>query len=191
MGKLGLLSVLGVLALIVGCGSSTTGSNDNDAGTGGTGGVGATKGTGGTGTVGGSGSTEPCNIPSCLADLMNNCAPSGTCVDQLDTTTFADNVCFSNGIKIITTVDTTTSVIVMTYKNGSSTCYTVELSGTTTSETIAVKNPSGSVVATGTGDTTSTTFTCTGGQPVTLNPNCDSTALTGDTSNCTAGTCTP
>jgi len=226
MSKSGLFSVLGVLAVVAGCGSSdsNTGVASGTGGTGGlgttngtgglgttngtgglraingtgglgttngTGGLGTTNGTGGSGTTGGNGSTGTCNIPSCIATLMNACVPSGTCVDQTDLTTYSSNDCFANGVKIITSVDMTTLAIVMTYKNGSSTCYSVEATGTTTTAALTIKNASGTVVATGTEDTTSTTLTCTGGQPVTLDANCDSTALTGDTSNCTTGTCTP
>jgi hypothetical protein len=78
----------------------------------------------------------------------------------------------------------------MTYKEGSTTCYSILASHLSGMPTLTVKNASGQTIATGTSDTT-TTMTCTGGQPVVLNADCDS-AL-GNTSgfSCTDGTCTP
>jgi hypothetical protein len=89
----------------------------------------------------------------------------------------------------------------LTYKNGASTCYSVDITGISMTGasgplTMTFKNASGSTLATGTVDTTTNavTITCTGGAPVTLNSACDTASYAGagsTTSSCTTGTCTP
>lgn len=202
MRTLGTFLAVGILALTVGCGGSGSPSLDG----GGAGGVTqSTFGNGGTsggnggifggngGASGGGGSTGACNYPSCLASLGTTCAPSGTCVEQTDTTTFATNDCYSNGVKVLTSFDLTSGAIVATFKNASGICYTFNIGASTTgASTYTIKNGSGQTIATGTSDTagTTTTITCTGGQPVTLNSACD-TSGTSSSASCTTGTCTP
>lgn len=155
---------VGILGLAVGCGGSS------------------------------SNSTGACNYPSCLASLSTACAPSGTCVDQMDATTGLGNSCYSNGVKVLTTYDSTSQNIVATIKNPGGTCYTFNVgmsaAGASTYAYV-IKNASGQAVATGTRDAAGTTIiTCTAGQPVTLNSSCDTATLIAN-SNCTPGTCTP
>jgi hypothetical protein len=125
-------------------------------------------------------------------------------VSQTDLTTGSTNICYSNGVKAIEALNINMSTgsvtMTMTYKNGSSTCYSVDIGGLTATgggtPTLTFKNASGSTVATGTVDSTTNavTITCTGGQPVTLNSSCDTasyaSAGTG-TADCTTGTCAP
>lgn len=192
MGRLGTFVVVGFTVLGIACGGSS--SSGNDGGTGGTVGTGGVLGTGGGGGNGGSGGgtgSGSCNAPSCLNGLMTSCEPSGTCVSQMDMTTFASNTCYSNGVKELMAISA--SGMTMTVKKDSSTCYSVDVSAT---GVLTFKNGAGSPVATGTYDKNAgtTTVTCTGGQPVTLNASCDTAdmggAMTGG-SDCTDGVCTP
>lgn len=206
---------MGLLTLAVGCGgSSPTSSLSPDSGvqqgtgTGGQPGTGLGQGGamglgGGLGTgVGGSmgGTTAPsgsCTLPSCLSGITT-CIPSGTCVEQVDTTTFASNICYSNGVKEISTLDAASGSLAVTVKQGSTTCYSivVPLSSATGagSETFTVKNASGQTIATGTSDSAgNTVVTCTGGTPVTIASTCSfgGASSTSPTTSCTQGTCTP
>ena len=190
MRTFGSFLAVGILALAAGCGGST--STGIDGGGGAAGGGGGISGNGGAGG-GGGGAAGSCNYPSCMASLAATCQPAGTCVEQVDSTTFASNVCYSNGVKMLTSINMTSGLINVAFKNGSSTCYTIEVSAsaTTGAETLTVKNASGAVIATGTRDTTgsTTTITCTGGAPVTLNAACQGSL--GSPSGCTTGTCAP
>ena len=180
MRKLGMIVVLGVAGLAVACGGSS--STSGDSGAGGTAGGGG--GTGGTAGAGG-GTSGTCNAPNCLASLYTSCEPSGTCVTQTDMTTFASNTCYSNGVKEVMTIAATGATI--TYKKGTSTCYSLESDAT---GAVKFKNASGSVIATGTYNSTTqaTTVTCAGGSAVTLNADCTSA---GSSDTCTDGVCTP
>ena len=190
MRTFGSFLAVGILALAAGCGGSS--STTVDGGGGAAGGGGGAAG-GGGGAAGGASGT--CNYPSCLASLATSCQPSGTCFEQVDTTTFATNTCYSNGVKIITALDLTSGSATVTFKNGSTTCYTfVAAASATGAETLTVKNAAGATIATGTSDTTgtATTITCTGGSPVTLNAACQGAmGGTSSSSTCTTGTCTP
>jgi len=222
MSKAGTVVTFGILVVAVGCGGSSgsgseggvgvgaggsvmgTMGNGGDSGVvvgkGGAGGVGL--GAGGAGGValgsGGSGgsSSSPgsCNLPSCVASLATTCTPSGTCTSQTDATTFSSNTCYSNGVKVLTTLDLTAQTEVVTYKNGSSVCYSFNVSGDATgATTFTLKNGSGQTIATGATDANNNfTITCPGGQPVTIDPNCDSPAPSGTpATSCTVGTCSP
>ena len=182
---------VGILVLAAGCGGSSSSNPDGGGGAVG----GAAGGGGGVGGTGGGGASGSCNYPSCLANLATSCQPSGTCVEQTDTTTFASNVCYSNGVKVITALNLTSGSATITFKKGSTTCYTFEAGVSATgTEALTIKNASGAVIATGTSDTTgsATTITCTGGAPVTLNASCqDATGTGSSTSSCTTGICTP
>jgi hypothetical protein len=130
-----------------------------------------------------------CTYPSCMASLFASCTPSGTCVEQTDSATLSSNVCYSNGVKELFSLDMTTQAAVVTVKNGNTTCFSIEetasSSGTTTNLTF--KNASGQTIATGTNNGATTTITCTGSQPVTLDASCDPTS--GATTDCTTGSC--
>jgi hypothetical protein len=132
-----------------------------------------------------------CNFPSCLADLLATCTPSGTCVEQVDLATYSSNVCYSNGVKELMSMDPTTGVALVTFKNGSTTCFTLEevASASGTSSSLTIKNGSGQTVATGTNNSGgTTTITCTGGQPVTFDSSCDPTSAAA-TTDCAEGSC--
>ncbi len=165
MRTFGTFLAVGILGLAAGCGGSSS-----------------------------SNSTGACNYPSCLASLDATCAPSGTCVDQMDATTGLGNSCYSNGVKVLTTYDFTSQNIVATIKNAGGTCYTFNIGTSAAGDSTyayIIKNASGQTVATGTRDAAGTTIiTCTGGQPVTLNSSCDTATLIAN-SSCTPGTCTP
>jgi hypothetical protein len=96
-------------------------------------------------------STGTCNSPSCLANLAATCEPAGTCVEQTDATTGTTAACYSNGVKEIQTVNLTSRAAVVTYKQGSTTCYSVEVGADSTGAIILTfKNASGATIATGT-----------------------------------------
>jgi hypothetical protein len=198
MRALGTSLAMGILALTVGCGDSS--SSGKDGGTGGAGGtIGTgTGGTGGTGTggTGGAGASGSCNFPSCLTALFTaECQPSGTCITQSDATGYTGNTCYSNGVKVIGTIDMASLSLIMTYKNSKGVCYSMQVSedATTGGGVFTFKNSSGTVVGSGTSDGTTTTITCTGGQPVTLDSTCDTSSFdpTAASDTCTKGTCTP
>jgi hypothetical protein len=202
MRTLGTFLAVGILALTVGCGGSNgTGMDGGGGAAGAFGGPGGT-GAGGVSNIGGSGGpgaggstgTTGCNYPSCLASLATTCQPSGTCVQQTDLTTYASNTCYSNGVKLISSFDLTSGAIVVTFKNASGICYTFNIasSATGSTSTYTIKNAAGQAIATGMSDGAGNTIiTCTGGQPVTLNANCDSSTGASSSANCTQGVCTP
>lgn len=194
-----------------GLGTSTGTGTGTGLGTGtltGTGtGTGTITGTGtGTGTNTGTGIPDGCNAPSCLTTLYGDCAaPSGTCVEQSDAATMSSNICFSNGAKMITSMDATG--MVTTFKNGSKVCFSmvadltsmIGLIGGEGTMTIALKNGAGATVGTISSDANGqTTMTCAGGSPVVLNAACNDSSVmpptggtpSGDT-ECTPGVCTP
>jgi hypothetical protein len=192
MRKLGMIVVLGVAGLVVACGSSSSGS---DSGAGGAAGASASGGAAGglaTGGTAGGGTSGSCNMPTCLSTALTGCEPSGTCVQQSSTTSFDTNNCYSNGVKVITTVDLSTYAVSVTFKSPTKTCLTMsgtgDLSGKTT---LTMKNSSGTTIGTLSEDTAAsvTTVTCTGGQPVTLDPSCD--FGTSSDAGCTDGACAP
>ena len=184
MRTFGTFLTVGILALTAGCGGSSSTGID---------GGGGAAGGGGGGAGGGGGSAGTCNYPNCLASLATSCEPSGTCVEQSDTATFATNTCYSNGVKEISSLDMATGSATVTYKNGSTTCYSIAVGGalTGTSYTLTFKNAAGATLATGTSDGTTTTVTCTGGAPITLNSSCSAASAASSTSTCTTGPCTP
>jgi hypothetical protein len=115
------------------------------------------------------------------------------------------NVCFSNGVKSLTTVNmanpTSASSVTTVTKNGT-TCYSYETPfsvGSGSSATTVYKNAAGVTVATVgiNGTAQSETITCTGGSPVAVSLDaCGSTTDAGSSAadggaGCTTGTCTP
>jgi len=189
MRELGMIVVLGVAGLAVACGGSSSSGSDSGAG-GAAGGAAGGLGTGGTSGGGASGS---CNMPTCLSTALTGCEPSGTCATQSGTTIFDTNICYSNGVKVITAVDLSTYAVSVTFKSATKTCLTMSGTGAATSTTLTMKNGSGTTIGTMTEDTSAsasvTTVTCTGGQPVTLDSSCDFGASSG--ASCTDGACAP
>jgi hypothetical protein len=120
MRTFGTFLAVGILALTAGCGGSgsPTGIDGGKGAGGGGGGISGSGGAGGVlggnGGAGGTTSTGACNYPSCVASLAATCAPSGTCVEQSDATTFATNDCYSNGVKVLTTLNLTSGSAVVT-----------------------------------------------------------------------------
>jgi hypothetical protein len=201
-----LVSILALtLVGAAGCGSNSSTSGTGGAGGGvstGNGGVsGANGGTtgGGVGGASGAGGTtgggvpSGCNAPSCIADLLNSCAPSGACVEQTSASGMGSNVCYANGVKMLTSFDMTTFAFSVTAKKGTTTCWSMAASATSTG--MPIKNGSGATVATLTEDAAgNSVVTCAGGAAVTLNADCDATGLSANgasTDTCTTGTCDP
>lgn len=203
MRKAFMVTMTGILLGMLGCGGSETSSNGNGGGASGTGGA---IGSGGStaNPTGGSMVPEGCNLPPCLATVMEGCAPSGTCVEQ-SSGFFDSNTCYSNGVKEITKMNlnmaTGTGDVSVTYKKNNAVCYSfnMPMTASTTNATIQIKNGAGTTIATIEANSTTdkSTITCTGGQPVVLNDKCDKSMLpdvsgsTDTTDSCTPGTCTP
>lgn len=130
----------------------------------------------GDGAVSGSdAATGGCNMPSCLQALGPGCVPEGACVSEIGTSTMT--VCYENGLRYETTVNAAgpSPTAAMTVSNGGTTCYTGTASGIGgTVIAFTIKNPAGTTIATMTQDTSTgaTSITCTGGQPVELDPAC-------------------
>jgi len=186
MSKLLAMVAVGVLFA---CGGSNS-NRDAGAGLGGAGGFSGTGGANGSGGGGAGGQGGGCNYPSCLASLAATCTPSGTCVAQTDLTTGMSSVCYSNGVKVVSSIDQAAQSIVLTFKNGSSICYSYVLGGSSAG---SIRDASGQVIATVELDAAgAVSVTCTGGQPTALNSSCDVNAFSGATgSSCTVGACTP
>jgi hypothetical protein len=160
--------------------------------------------TGGTSAgAGGSTSTSTCVIPSCLSKLFTGCVGTGACVYQeVDGATNSENTCFSNGVKWIGNDDYSNDLKTVTVTHGGLTCYSMQYSGNdvlNAVDVLTVKDASGAIVATEGVDPVTysgTIVTCTGGDPVELDPSCSGTpadvatiVYTGQ--DCTVGTCSP
>ncbi len=187
MRTFGVLVGVGLFALVVGCGSNSTSS-----GGGGQGGATGLGGSGGSATgTGGSGGGTACTLPSCMSGFAN-CMPSGTCVQQLNLSTYLTNYCYSNGVKMIWSLDATTRAPMLTFKQNSSVCFSI-VSPTGTDTAFAVKDASGQAIGTVTVDNSgNTTVTCNGGTPVAIPAGCnfvDAFTGGGSTSSCTDGAC--
>src|SRR5450631_1808364 len=207
MRRLASFLVASVLVAVPCCGR--TDMNAVVAGTGGTLGFGGMTATGGAlaagGVVGTGGSTSGtrddalapniCNWPSCMTSAGKDCLPTGACIQQGAYSTGGAKICYSNGVKEIIGIDGTFNASVR-IENGTTTCFTMNgsllpLVGVGGVVTMSLQNAAGNVIGTISEDPTSNrlTVTCTGSQPVELDPSC----ITGlSTSNaCTSGTCSP
>jgi hypothetical protein len=149
-----------------------------------------------------------------MAALLSNpsCQPSATdtCTEQMDLTTFAVNDCYVSGVKTQVSMSTDMTSATMTVKGGGSVCYSMAVTGDFLTigsggvVTIAIKNASGTTVATMTEDTTTSTttpvitVTCPGGVPTVVDSSCGSSSsavgavdVPGSGSvTCTNGACT-
>ena len=189
-----------------GAGGSNTTATNGGAGSGttiATGGAGGsnTTATSGGGSGGGTGPSS-CILPSCLQNFGTTCVFSGTCIAEYTSSTGDTNVCYANGVKVIPVTDVTgDDSTVMTVMNGSSACFSTAYNGNNvmggSGGIITVKNASGATVADVTLDASGTFFiaTCTGGQPVSLDPSCSnewpvSGLMAPSGNNCTQGNCT-
>jgi hypothetical protein len=139
------------------------------------------------------GGPMPCNYPSCAAAVVANCQPEGTCVRQASGLGAA--TCFSNGVSVVSGIDTTTLETTMTYKSAGKTCYSIAIAGmTTATPTYTFKDGAGVVLGGGGVDmTTGTlTFACAGGTNVDLGCSLATLiAASGATASCSTGVCTP
>ena len=181
-------------------GSGGCGGGSTTPASGGAGGSNTTA-TSGGGSGGGTGPSS-CILPSCLQNFGTTCVFSGTCIAEYTSSTGDTNVCYANGVKVIPVTDVTgDDSTVMTVMNGSSACFSTAYNGNNvmggSGGIITVKNASGATVADVTLDASGTFFiaTCTGGQPVSLDPSCSnewpvSGLMAPSGNNCTQGNCT-
>jgi hypothetical protein len=200
-------------------GATGTGGMIATGGTGGVTGKGGATGMGGTVVgAGGSTGTGACAYPACYTDLLSSCIPGGTCVQQSGymcgavacpepltsvPTSMISNVCYSNGVKNLTSIDMTSTasmVSVTTVTKNGTLCYSYEMpyaAATSTSATMVFKNSAGATVVTYVISSTdrTATITCTGKSPVVVSLDCGSTPDGGTSSDggtgCTTGTCAP
>jgi hypothetical protein len=158
-------------------GSETaTGDGGSEAGTGGGGDNGKVT------SADGGGDAGSCTLPSCLGSLDTGCMPTGTCSQTTDDTTGDVYSCYANGITRGDLTDPNTGDQILTAKNATSTCYSIDYVGNDIGSDIAttatVTNRSDAGVATlhvtvaPDGVTTSWSVTCSGGAPVALDSAC-------------------
>ena len=137
-------------------------------------------------------SNSSCDYPKCLQDLQSACVPTGDCTMQFDLTTFSTNMCYANGVKASSAVNASLNAVV-TWKNPSGTCYTVETaSASTAGADLTWRNAGGTVAATAHEDfnARTITITCTGQSAVTLPLDCNTDGgTTSDAGTCAQGTC--
>jgi hypothetical protein len=103
-----------------------------------------------------------------------------------------ENSCYSNGVKTQMVMNSDLSSITAIYKNDSSVCYSMVVSGLSGNVmTVVVRDRSGTMVATiATDGTGADTITCPGGTPTVVDASCGSIGATSSTSpTCTTGTC--
>jgi len=214
------LVIVGLCAIIAGCGSNSSGGpsamggSTNGGATAANGGTTATGGsasggsaaTGGstsggstaTGGTGGGSGTSACVLPTCLKNFGADCVESGTCTTQTDSATGSSNTCYANGVKEINVFDLLSGDNALTVKKGSSTCFTTAFNGNdvyTGMGSITVKNATGTTVASVRIDDSDSLYkvTCTGSQEVSLDPSCQSVwpiSVLMGTT-CDDGTCAP
>jgi hypothetical protein len=167
---------------------------DGGAVTGGTGGVvgreavGGIQGTGGG--YGGAGGSDDC--PPCIAAVINACVPLGECVREMHGSGRGNSsdACYDNGVGMHSIVgydewDMTNTASLVVTLNGK-TCYSVDWSGTSTTETITFKDGTGEQLAAGTvGATGSIPVDCNG-KKYAMTATCVDRS---DATNCRWGTC--
>ena len=135
-----------------------------------------------------------CNAPSCYAELMKDCQPAGTCIEQ--SSGDIANQCYANGVKVIATINAVAMTMSTTVKNGNRICYELgfNLASYGAGATVVgfIKDGSGTTVATISDDVSGrSVITCTGGKPVILNDACDSGNNGASSTRCDSGTCNP
>lgn len=133
-------------------------------------------------------------LPACLRDFGTACVPSGTCVYQMNQSTYVTTLCWQNGVQ--ETLDPMGSVQI-TVRNGGKVCYSL---ATDSTGALLLQDGSGASTASLLQDSANNTFTvtCTGGQPTVVDAACagNSPVLTlasaASGNNCTtAGSCSP
>jgi hypothetical protein len=185
------LLVVALVTVSFGCGGG---------GGGGAAGAGGTAGSGGTGGgAGGSGGSTAdgsllAAMPPCLATMVKDCLPSGTCTTQVVDPNNPGilNSCYGNGVKTCVTMNATANSMVSTTTkaDGKTVCYKIEATsaGTGSIMTMSFKDAAGSELGTATPGGSSTaplTVTCkSDGKPYQWDWAAVNAALA-----CTAGTC--
>jgi hypothetical protein len=168
--------------------SAADGGDGGSEKTSGDGGSEAASGDGGGGgkatSADGGGDAGSCTLPSCLGSLDTGCMPTGTCSQTTDDTTGDVYSCYAGGITRGDLTDPNTGDQILTAKNATSTCYSIDYVGndidSDNATTATVTNRSDAGVATlhmsvaPDGVTTSWSVTCSGGAAVALDSACKS-----------------
>jgi hypothetical protein len=180
--------------------TSSTGGNATGGSSSGTGGSAATGGTTAPATGGSAGSTgsSSCTLPTCLQKIGASCPESGVCATQTNLESESWNTCYANGVTEIVVADASTGNYTLAAKKGGTTCFSTAFNKDNVNAatgSITVKDTSGATVASVKYDDTTSYFivTCTGGQPINLDPSCGNvwpiSAFMG--SVCDEGACVP
>jgi hypothetical protein len=166
-------------------GGPSGGGGSAPAGTGGVSGTGGSSGAGGSPAAGGA-----CRV-KCLEDLVGKCTlAAGSCVGEANLDTGTSNVCYSNGVKYLTSIQGTTTIGRYLNPDGS-TCYIMESvpGADFTKVTAYWKDGSGQLVATQMTDIEKKTssYVCAAGGSYQLGAECWGQAAGGG--NSTSGGC--
>jgi hypothetical protein len=108
---------------------------------------------------------DQCLFPKCVADLMKDCQPLGSCTMFANQSTTVVNYCLSSGVKILNSATTrgAEGIRVTRVMNGGRLCYTVEANSRGSVVTVAYRDGSGKLVATAAAPPgPSYSLTCTG-----------------------------
>jgi hypothetical protein len=120
---------------------------------------------------------DGCPFPKCVADLMKDCLPMGSCTMQANQATTVVNYCLSNGVKVLNEATTrgAEGIRVTRVMNGARLCYTAEADSRGSVVTVEYRDASGKLVATAASTPgPSYSLTCTGEAAVTIPRVCGS-----------------
>jgi hypothetical protein len=134
-----------------------------------------------------------CDFPKCVAALQAACTPTGSCVQQRTTGGggIGNNVCFANGVKVITSISgggRNAPVTIRVLRADGTGCYTIEPEARGGGVTgLNYRTPSGELVATGLVMRDRLNIVCTGmTAPTSVAASCQpGLMITG----CTSGSC--
>jgi hypothetical protein len=184
-------------------GNGSDGGSETASGDGGSEAASGDAGAGGKATADGGGDAGSCTLPGCLGNLDTGCMPTGTCSQTTDDTTGDVYSCYAGGITRGDLTDPNTGDQILTAKNATSTCYSIDYVGNDiasdepTTATVTSRTDAGVATLHMTvapdGVTTSWSVTCSGGAPVALDSACKGVwplawMIGGSPQDCTATT---
>ena len=135
--------------------------------------------------------TDACALPACFTQLIGACQPEGSCTREIGATQV--RLCYDNGVDFVSEI-TADGAYTITKPDGS-TCYRLNLvSGVDFNATYLA--PDGTVAGTAQQDVAAGTWTlrCASGTSKVIDSSAcglsaDTIPGTGDSSNCTMGSC--
>jgi hypothetical protein len=123
-----------------------------------------------------------CLLPACLTNLTTSCVPSGTCSETDDSANATAYQCYASGVKLSNVINLDGDNVVIA-KSSTGVCYSFTFTGNDLGNVptdVPVTNGSDAGVATihqdiaSDGVTQVWSVTCAGGQPIALDPSCES-----------------